>query len=186
LEKLLLVFIETPSSLDEPVHQQFNKPTVLPFSNLKDMSMEPIGQSVDEGLERLTITDVTNLNNDQQQAYDIVNWHLNETTTGKNPSQLLMMVPGEGGIGKSKLIQTMTCAFEQKEVGDWCVKGAYTRIAASLTDGKTLHVLAGIPVRGGKQSAQTLKKLWEFWRGKWYFIIDEVSMLSRAFFAKLS
>jgi PIF1-like helicase len=115
-----------------------------------------------------------------------VNWHLNKTTTGKNPPQLLMMIPGEGGIGKSKLIQTMTCAFEQKKVGDWCVKGTYTGIAASLIDGKTLHVLAGIPVRGGKQSAQTLKKLQEFWRGKPYFIIDEVSMLSRAFFAKLS
>jgi PIF1-like helicase len=138
------------------------------------MLMEAIGQSVDKGLEGLTSTDVTNLNNDQQRA------------SGKNPPQLLMMVPGEGGIGKLKLIQTMTCALEQKEVGDWCVKGAYTGIAASLIDGKTLHVLAGIPVHGGKRSAQTLKKLQEFWCGKQYFIIDEVSMLSQAFFAKLS
>jgi hypothetical protein len=66
LEKLLLVSIETPSSSDEPVHQQFNKPTVLSFSNLKDMSIEAIGQSVNKGLEQLTSTDVTNLNNDQQ------------------------------------------------------------------------------------------------------------------------
>ena len=65
-------------------------------------------------------------------------------------------------------------------------EGAYTGIAASLIDGRTLHVLAGIPVRGGKQSAQTLKKLREFWRTKHYFIIDEVSMLSQSFFAKLS
>ena len=39
-------------------------------------------------------------------------------------------------------------------------------IAASLIGGKTLHVLVGIPVRGGKQSAHTLKKLREFWRTK--------------------
>jgi hypothetical protein len=66
LEKLLLVSIETPSGLDEPVRQQFNKLTVLPFSNLKDMSMEAIGQSINKGLERLMSTDVTNLNNDQR------------------------------------------------------------------------------------------------------------------------
>jgi ATP-dependent exoDNAse (exonuclease V) alpha subunit len=66
------------------------------------------------------------------------------------------------------------------------VKGAYTGIAASLIDGKTLHVLGGIPVRGNKQSAQTLKRLREFWRTKRYIIIDEDSMLSRSFFAKLS
>ena len=66
------------------------------------------------------------------------------------------------------------------------VKGAYTGIAASLINGKTLHVLAGIPVRGGKQSAQTLQKLREFWCTKLYLVIDEISMLSRQFFAKMS
>jgi PIF1-like helicase len=65
------------------------------------------------------------------------------------------------------------------------VKGAYTGIASSLIDGKTLHVLAGISVRGGRQSAHMLKKLQEFWCTKQYLIIDEVSMLSRSFFTKL-
>jgi PIF1-like helicase len=41
-------------------------------------------------------------------------------------------------------------------------------------------------VRGGKQSAQMLKKLHEFWQTKCYLIIDEVSMLSQSFLAKLS
>jgi PIF1-like helicase len=97
-----------------------------------------------------------------------------------------MMIPGEGGVGKSKLIQTMTHAFQERDVSEWCVKSAYTGIAASLIDGKTLHVLAGIPVRRSKQSAQTLKKLQDFWHTKWYLIIDEISMLSQSFFAKLS
>jgi hypothetical protein len=39
------------------------------------------------------------------------------------------------------------------------VKGAYTGIAALVIDGRTLHVLAGIPVGGEKQSGQTLKRL---------------------------
>jgi hypothetical protein len=97
-----------------------------------------------------------------------------------------MFIPGEGGVGKSKVIRSMTENFEQREVGHWWVKGAYMGIAASLIDGKTLHVLAGIPVRGGRQSAHTLKKLRDFWRSKHYLIIDEVSMLSRRFFANLS
>lgn len=70
---------------------------------------------------------------------------------GKTPPQLLMIIPGEGGVGKSKLIQTMTQNFECSGVGHWWVKGAYTGITVLLIDGKTLHVLAGIPVRGGKQ-----------------------------------
>jgi hypothetical protein len=80
----------------------------------------------------------------------------------------------------------MTKNFERHNVCHWWVKGAYTGIAASLIDGKTLHVLGGIPVKGGKQSAQTKKKLHDFWREKRYLVIDEASMLSRNFFAKLS
>ena len=130
-------------------------------------------------------TDVALLNKDQRRAYDIIDWHLQETMNGKEPPQLLMVIPGEGGVGKSKVIQTVSKNFDSRGVEDWCVKGAYTGIAASLIDGKTLHVLAGIPVRGGRQSARTLKKLREYWRSKRYLIIDEISMLSRSFFAKL-
>lgn len=65
------------------------------------------------------------------------------------------------------------------------MKGAYTGIAASLIDGKTLHVLAGIPIKGGKQSGQTIKKLRKYWRERKYLFIDEVSMLSRSFLTKL-
>ena len=129
---------------------------------------------------------IDNINDDQRRAYDIVDWHLKETIDGKRPPQLLMMIPGEGGVGKSKVIQIMMENFQKDGLREWWVKGAYTGIAASLIDGKTLHVLAGIPVRGGKQSEQTMKKLHEFWRTRRYLIIDEVSMLSQTFFAKLS
>jgi PIF1-like helicase len=124
------------------------------------------------------------LNDDQQRAYDIVNDHLQETLSGKMPQQLLMIIPGEGGVGKTKVVQSIVRNFHLHGVDEWCVKGAYTGIAASLINGKTLHVLAGIPIRGGKQSAQTKKRLREYWRTKRYLIIDEISMLSRTFFAR--
>ena len=157
-------------------------PRVLPITEMRmPLSFEENG----EGTDCTIAIDVENLNVEQRRAYNIVDWHMQETIDGRFPPQLLMIIPGEGGVGKSKLIQTMSQKFHQRGVTQWLVKGAYTGIAASLIDGKTLHVLAGIPVRGGKQSAQTLKKLREFWRMKRYLIIDEISMLSRSFFAKL-
>lgn len=181
-EQLERTTLATDEVVSDSVSHQPTAPTVTPIST---MHIDEPHRDVEEGVECLKSIDVELLNDDQRRAFDIVNWHLMETIEGKKPPQLLMMIPGEGGVGKSKLIQTITQAFQQKEVGDWCVKGAYTGIAASLIDGKTLHVLGGIPIRGGKQSAQTVKKLREFWRTKKYLIIDEISMLSRSFFAKL-
>ncbi|KAF9228807.1 hypothetical protein BS17DRAFT_772542 [Gyrodon lividus] len=47
------------------------------------------------------------------------------------------------------------------------VKGAYTGIAASVIDGKTLHVLnlGGIHISGREPGPQTLKRLAAFWKG---------------------
>ncbi|KAF8443783.1 hypothetical protein L210DRAFT_3334866, partial [Boletus edulis BED1] len=59
--------------------------------------------------------------------------------------QLLMLIPGEGGVGKSKTIQTITQNFRRRGASHLLVKSAYTGIAASLIDGKTLHVICQIP-----------------------------------------
>ena len=96
-----------------------------------------------------------------------------------------MLIPGEGGVGKSKIIQTITEDFCSNGVGHILAKAAYTGIA-SLIDGKTLHVIAQIPVNGHEQSQKTVRKLAAFWKNKSYLIIDEKSMVSRIFFARLS
>lgn len=66
------------------------------------------------------------------------------------------------------------------------MKAAYTGIAASIINGKTLHIITLIPLNDHKQGAQTLKKLAAFWKDKLYLIIDEKSMLSCKFLAKIS
>ncbi|KAG2122382.1 hypothetical protein BD769DRAFT_1291954, partial [Suillus cothurnatus] len=76
---------------------------------------------------------------DQRRAYDIIDWHLTETLAGRAPPQLLMIIPGEGGVGKSKTIQTITENFRDRGQADILVKAAYTGIAASIIDGKTIH-----------------------------------------------
>ncbi|KIN95181.1 hypothetical protein M404DRAFT_61517, partial [Pisolithus tinctorius Marx 270] len=122
----------------------------------------------------------------QQRAYDIIDWHLQQFVSGHCLDQLHMIIPGEGGVGKSKTIQTISENFAWRGIGGMLVKAVYTGIAASVIDGKTLHNIGMIPLNGGKQSAQTMKKLEDYWHDKSYLIIDEMSMLSRPFLAKLS
>ncbi|KZT08384.1 uncharacterized protein LAESUDRAFT_605749, partial [Laetiporus sulphureus 93-53] len=76
---------------------------------------------------------------DQKRAYDIITWHLNQTLAGHKPPQLLMLIHGEGGTGKSRVIQTVTEHFKHQSAEDSLAKAAYTGIAASVIDGKTTH-----------------------------------------------
>lgn len=167
-----------------------------PASDFGDVAMiDGLHEDDDEGhisyiqpsiQEHLSPVDPSCLLKDQRRAYDIINWHLSETLAGHKPPQLLMQIPGEGGVGKSKTIQTITENFRSQGVESILVKAAYTGIAASIIDGKTLHVIALIPLNGREQGVQTLKKLAAFWKDKQYLIIDEKSMLSRRFLAKIS
>jgi len=98
-----------------------------------------------------------------------------------------MVLFGEGGTGKSQVIQTVTDAFEARGSKHLLIKAAYTGVAASLIDGKTTHVVAGISLHSkGSVKDEAKKKLQEFWREVRYLIIDEFSMLSRSFLATLS
>jgi hypothetical protein len=111
---------------------------------------------------------------------------LKETLAGRQPPQLLMTILGEGGAGKSRVIQTITDLFVAKLVLHMLAKGAYTGIAGSVVGGTTLHSLAMIPLNGREPSMKTMKKLTAFWANKKYLIIDEMSMLSKKFLNKIS
>ncbi|KAJ3731610.1 hypothetical protein DFJ43DRAFT_1078069 [Lentinula guzmanii] len=80
-----------------------------------------------------------------------------------------MIVHGEGGTGKSRVIQTIMQMFEKSRAASMLLKSAYTGIAASLIDRKTLHSIGHISIH---QSFH-------------YLIIDECSMISRSFLAEL-
>ena len=137
--------------------------------------------------QSLPAMDPGSLKPDQLRAYHIVDWHLAETLRGAGPPPLRMILYGEGGTGKSRVIQTITESFAARGVSRILVKAAYTGVAASLVDGKTTHVIAGLSLgtRGGVTDALK-KKLQDFWREVEYLIIDEYSMLSKMFLATLS
>ncbi|KAJ7621443.1 hypothetical protein FB45DRAFT_753651, partial [Roridomyces roridus] len=71
------------------------------------------------------------LNPEQRRAYDIIMWHVDQTLAGHQPPPLRMIVYGEGGTGKSHVIQTVTDAMSQRGVPQWLVKVAFTGIAAA-------------------------------------------------------
>ena len=81
-----------------------------------------------------------------------------------------MMIHGEGGTGKSKVLQTVMEAFRSRGCEHMLVKAAYTGVAASLIEGKTTHVIGGISATTGRFDAEDtvsdetrakLGKIWE-------------------------
>ena len=126
------------------------------------------------------------LNDEQRRAYDIMTRHMEQTKDRRDVEQLLMVVHGEGGTGKSKVIELVTKRFELCDVPTWLKKGAFTGIAAALIGGNTLHTLAQISLQGRNPSARARRMLALFWATVRYLIIDEISMVSAEFFDKLT
>ena len=134
----------------------------------------------------LPSVDPSELNPDQFCAYNIITWHLDQTLAGLKPLPLRMIIHGEGGMGKSRVIQTVTDYFAHKSSKYLLLKAAYTSVTDSLIDGKTTHVIGMISTTGRLMSDETKAKLQQFWRFPIYLIINEISMISKAFLAVLS
>ena len=96
----------------------------------------------------ITAADPSQLKLDQFHAYDIITWHLDQTLAGNKPLPLRMIILGEGGTRKLKVIQTVTKYFIQKGAKSLLLKAAYTSVAASLIDGKTTHVIGFVSTSG--------------------------------------
>jgi PIF1-like helicase len=137
--------------------------------------------------EPLSAARVDELGEDQKRAYEIIIWHLHQTLKQKKPPPLRMIIYGEGGTGKSKVIQTVTEAFKALGAGRMLVKAAYTGTAASLIEGKTTHSIGKLSSRGSRNvSDEKRSKLQKFWADFNYLIIDEYSMIGKTFLGQLS
>ena len=65
-------------------------------------------------------------NDDQKRAYKIILWHLDETLQGHDLPPLRMIIYGEGGTGKSSVIQAISEGFKKRLVKNRLLKSAYT------------------------------------------------------------
>ena len=148
--------------------------------------VEPPEQKADSIQNNVNVMDPISLLKDQYRAYDIIDWHLNETLSDHHPPQLMMIIPGEGGVSKSKTIQIITENFKQRGIVHLLVKSTYIGIAASLIDGKTLHMAVQIPFNGRNHSWKANEKLARFWQKRLYFIINKKLMLFCKFFTQIS
>lgn len=103
-----------------------------------------------------------------------------------------MIVHGEGGTGKSKVLQTVTEAFKQRGCQSCLLKAAYTGVAASLIDGKTTHTIASLSLNARSPDAdvtiseETKLKLERIWESYDYLALDEMGMIAKDFFALIS
>ncbi|KAJ3912479.1 hypothetical protein F5877DRAFT_84764 [Lentinula edodes] len=79
------------------------------------------------------------LNEEQARVHDIVVEHLQKTIAGERPAQLLLLLQGAGGTGKTVVINAISETFERLGVKGYLAKTATTGIAASHFGGKTLH-----------------------------------------------
>src|SRR5258708_20651157 len=122
-------------TIDEMMH---NVPEVTTQSTVTAM------QGMNDMVEEL---DVSNLHKDQLCTYTIITHHLAAKQWGEQPPQLLMVLTGEGGTGKSRVIDSVMKYFKKMNAVENLVKRLYTGIAASLIGGKTLHILFGLTVQ---------------------------------------
>lgn len=138
----------------------------------------------------LDAVDPSELRPDQRRAYDIMKWHLDKVLNGEDPPPLWMVLHGEGGTGKSKVIQTVTEYFASRHADHLLVKGAYTGVAASLIGGKTLHTLAALPREQSRATAPladtSKQRLEAFYLRRLYLLVDECSMLAKTILAIMS
>ncbi|RDB26275.1 ATP-dependent DNA helicase pfh1 [Hypsizygus marmoreus] len=132
--------------------------------------------------------DVSFLTVDQRRAHNIIDNHLKAHLAQESPRQLLMIVQGQGGTGKSTLISQITKSFEHRRASHLLARTATTGVAASLIEGQTLHSWAGIPRSGGLKapSKTTRDKRMKNIGCTRYLIIDEFSMLMKDILCMLS
>ncbi|RDB21373.1 hypothetical protein Hypma_011904 [Hypsizygus marmoreus] len=145
----------------------------------------PVDGPADDISRRISRERLSILNADQRRAYQIVEKQILARLRGENPPQLLMMIQGQGGTGKSLVINAITKTFEELGIADKLAKTASSGVAASLIGGETLHSWAGIPVRAAdgdwteRGDARTSAKRLRNIKGKMMGLVDECSMVTK-------
>ncbi|KAF8827304.1 hypothetical protein HHX47_DHR5000760 [Lentinula edodes] len=88
------------------------------------------------------------LNEEQGLFYDVVADHLKAAFGGLLLPQLLMILRGPGGTGKTVAINAVTELFQRMGIEHQLAKTATSGVAATLISGRTVHTWAGVPVGG--------------------------------------
>lgn len=123
------------------------------------------------------LSELTKMNVNQRAAFNIIRDHY----LNADNSQLLLMITGLGGSGKSFVIEAVRTLRNEK-----CTVCAFFGIAAFNIKGTTLHSLLQLPIQGkrnGPLKSSALAKLQTDLNGMRYLIIDEFSVIGQKMFA---
>jgi len=151
------------AQLKPPSHN--DSTSVKPFVFLSD--------GTDDEPAIIDIVRSFNLNEEQERALRIVVYHsLGRSKVG---SQLLMGLFGEGGTGKSTVINAIRASFALKYRQHELLITATTGSAAFNIKGITLHSACNLPIGNEPKTVGNNKQ--KEWAPRQYLIIDEVSML---------
>ncbi|KAF8256853.1 hypothetical protein EI94DRAFT_1637393, partial [Lactarius quietus] len=133
------------------------------------------------------------LNERQMMAYNIITNHLRDHLAQRNPPQKLVIVHGQGGTGKTALLNAISKTFDDLGASNLLAKTATSGVAASIIGGQTLHSWAALPIttpRSDKWLTHPSKEV-DARRKKnmgsvLWLTIDEMSMLTTPLLVHLS
>ena len=133
------------------------------------------------------------LNTEQRRVHNIVEDNLLCHLAGRKPPQLLIIVQGQGGTGKSLVIKTISDTFAEQNASSALAKTATSGVAASLIGGQTLHYWARLGIRAPNSSdwllnapPLTAARRKRNIPGVKTLIIDKYSMLTKVVLACLA
>lgn len=92
--------------------------------------------------------------------------------------QLLFYLGGEGGTGKTRVIDALSFFCRSWGRPRAVLNAAFTGLAASAIGGSTLHSLVQLSGKGQRSSAAPTAQQCENFRGTLMIVVDEVSMVS--------
>ncbi|XP_066910626.1 uncharacterized protein [Clytia hemisphaerica] len=123
--------------------------------------------------ENIELENIRMLNKNQLKAFSLVQNHYAQNSQ----TQLLMIITGQAGCGKSFLINRLRYLLNES-----CLVTSLFGIAAFNINGSTLHYLLKLPIRNKRNhdlNGNVLLELQEKFHGKKYLIIDEFSVISK-------
>lgn len=188
------------SNLSEHNGSSFDKGSVSALDNNtstevthREPEVTQIECQVNENEVNEDLTETLHMNTEQKRALDIIRAQLHRRIHNQPFSQLLMVICGEGGTGKSALINEITRTYGSAGCSSRLAKTAMSGVAASIIGGSTLHSWAGLPSRTphgdnwmSSSSREVKARRRSNMLGTWLLGVDEASMMTAEQLAMLS
>jgi hypothetical protein len=190
LENWLTLMKRPPLTLIDAASRH-NLPSRFPPAVIPDIDLHTSNRTASIPDQQSTppspLPNVHNLNSHQRIAYNIIESHVQQTLAKLKPSQLLMKVMGDPGVGKSRVIGSVDHLFKSIDSSHLLQICAHSGVAASLIGGETLCSIFRMRLNSvGKYvhdkppgiASKTVDALIEKWKTVEYIIIDEISQVS--------